>query len=73
MRRFDDVLRLGHLCSRSVRDLHELVCLDCGFVLHNAVLGDAYAKQASSQSAQCSCLHRAFQTCHDPRHQRSSH
>ena len=73
MRRFDDVLRLSRFCSRSVRDQYELICLDCRFVLHNAVLGDAYAEEAGSQSAQSSYLHRAFQPCHDPRHQRSSH
>src|ERR1039458_5260950 len=71
MRRFDDVLRLRHLCSRSVGDQQELICLECCFVLYNAVLGNSYAIEASSQSTQRSYLHCTFQPCHDPCNDRS--
>ncbi len=46
---FDDVLRLSHLCSRSVGDQQELIRLERCFVLHNAVLRNSYAVEASSQ------------------------
>src|ERR1039458_841561 len=58
MRSFDDVLRLRHLCSRPMDDQEKLICLECCLVLHNAVLGNSYAVEASSQSTQRSYLHR---------------
>ena len=73
MRRFDDVLCLGHFCSRPMRDQKELICFECCFVLHNAVLRDSYAVEASPQSPQYSYHYRTFQRSHDPCHQRSRH
>src|SRR5579872_2317606 len=70
IRAFDDLLRLGHFCSRTMGDQQKLICRERRLVLHNAVLGDAYAEETGSQNTQRTYLYSTFQSCHDPRHQR---
>jgi hypothetical protein len=73
IRVFDDLLRLGYFCGRPCVDQQKLICGERRLVLHNAVLGDTYAKGTGSQSTQCSHFYGTFQSCHDPRHHRSGH
>jgi len=73
VRRRDDVSGSGDLCYRVVHEEQKLVRLDRRFILQNAVLRDADAREAGRQRRSIHPHDCAFQCADDPRNEGARH
>jgi hypothetical protein len=68
-----NMLSLIDCLGCTMYEKHEFVAFECDFILHNAVVGNANASEASAYSTDAADYDRTLKACDDPGDERTSH